>query len=119
MSGDLFHGIIFNAESPGARVGTMQDVYGKSGLSEISLTGRKLTFIKKYDDGREFRYTFYNWHDNIWVGRFTGGRGGGQAFCILTEIDSTLHGRDVGQVRANLQRLFQELALADSTQGST
>jgi len=112
LSATHFHGVVFNAEQPGARVGTMQDTHGKSGLSEIHRSGRELTFIKKYAEGWEFKYTFYHWHDNIWVGKFTGDKSG-QAFCVLTEVDYSLYDRDVGQVRINLQQLFKELAPKD------
>ena len=72
-------------------IGALEDQFGKSVVSEISLLGDRLHFIKRYDNRNDqICYTFTRQPDNTWAGEYMGERvGTGVARCILTEVDES------------------------------
>lgn len=86
----LFSGVIAPPPNDlkGPLAGALQDHFGMSTLSEVTLSEEKLEFTKRYDKRRdEIRYLFEKKDGDLWIGTWDGLRvGTGFAKCLVTAV---------------------------------
>jgi len=87
MCRHLFAGVVWNG-TDGTFEGSMLYQVGTSELSDIRLSGKMLTFTKKYSHRDDFiEYLFAKQSDGTWSGGYSGEAcGAGKARCIVTEV---------------------------------
>lgn len=89
----MFSGlIILNAQGEGVHGASLTDHFGTSDLGNIILSDKEFSFVKVYDNGNEFDYSFKKKDGDFWIGTWNEQDepgNNGLVRCLLIPIEET------------------------------